>query len=537
MTNMSEQFGASLVRVIKKVRRRSPDGGTQVVKQAFHVKKANPTDEYSAADGKRDVPPMPRAGKKIATATGPMLQPAQATSQEPVQAEPEPAPVTRMSVRYYDIPWLKKKTQAAVTDEDPIPADMRRRYEKGNRALQVIDPGPMNIAASATMPTDRILWGVDEPDLLNDLRSGTVQRMRVVKPKSGLTLVRMEAHRGGSYSAYLWLESLRDPVLTSIWGDLVDLSEAGSLSRRASSAYEVSKACGFDDVIPPTIGRFDEEGDLTSVLPDDLIDWVSSETGDDPESVRNRLGGHATVQLVRDKLWTIDGEKWFKSIFEANQTDALNNIWDVMPPDRRISFLRLAMFDFTVWNLDRCLGDIAFCDNPKHPVIAYGNELSMPCPSKLGKRYIESGIGSYSDAVTNAVTGRAILLNDVMAMLAIRGGDDELADCEKIGQNIATRMKGSRGTELARALIDRKLSYLQVAGALSRIWMLATHSKDIARDPYFAVRYYAQAIQGTVPDEMKGIAEFVDQVMQHTVVGDFDFVKLIKSEAKDEKRS
>ena len=541
MADVSEQFGANLVRVIKKVKRRSPDGGTQVVRQAFHVKKANPNDEYSSANGRSKVPPLPKGGSKVTTATGPLLQP------EPEQAQAVPqaqAPATRILVRYYDIPWLKKQTKSAVEKEDPISPALRRRYEKGNRALQAIDPGPLNVPVSSVLPTDRVLWGVDEPDLLADLGSGTVTKMRVVKPNSGLMLARIEAHRGGSYSAYLWLESLRDPILKSIWRDLVDLKDAGALSRRASAAYEVAKSCGLDDVIPPTVSRFDEEGNLTAVLPvslieksEHLVDWVSRETGDDPENVRKRLGGHATVQLVRDRLWTIENEEWFKDIFERTNSDVLNNVWEAMPLDRRVSFLRLAMFDFVVWNLDRSLGDIAFCDNPKHPVVAYGNELSMPCPSKIGKRYMESGIGAYGDPAEDAVSGRAIMWNDIMTMLVVRGGEEEISDCEKIGQDIASRMKGDRAKELARSLIDRKLSSLQISGALSRIWMLATHSKDIAKDPYFAARYYAQILQGTVPDEMKGVTEYVDQTMQRTLVGDFDFVKEMKAEAKDEKRS
>ena len=73
MSDVTEQFGANLVCVIKKVKRRSPDGGVQTVKQAFHVKKANPNDEYAASKGGKGVPSMPSNGKKI-VATEPVLQ-------------------------------------------------------------------------------------------------------------------------------------------------------------------------------------------------------------------------------------------------------------------------------------------------------------------------------------------------------------------------------------------------------------------------------------------------------------------------------
>lgn len=541
---LPEQFGANLVRVIKKVKRRSPDGGTQVVKQAFHVKKANPNDEYSSNKGSKEIPSMPQRGKKIVASQPILTQMAQGGGEEEVpQEEPQEQP-TRMSVQYHDIAWIKKKTKSAEVEEDPISPMLRKKYDSANRSGQVMNPMNDSTPSGGVFPTDRILWGVDEPDLLNDLRLGLVRKLRVVKPMSGLMLARIEAPRGGSYSAYLWIESLRNPVLKSVWGDLVNLEDGGALSRRAESAYEVAKACGLDDVIPPTVHRFDEEGDLLSVLPDSLIEqhermveWVARETGDDPENVRKRLGGHATVQLVRDQLWTIESEDWFKSIFdgEDGSNESLNNIWEIMPPDRRMSFLRLAMFDAVVWNLDRCFGDIVFCDNVKHPVIAYGNELSIPCPRCIGKRYIESGAGGYSDIPTTPAAGRAILWGDVLTMLSVRGGEPEMIVCEDIGRDIAGRMRGDRPMELARSLVERGLTGLQVSGVLSRIWLMATHSKDVARDPYFAARYYAQLMEGGLPKEMGGVADFVNQTMRSVIIDDFDFAKEIKK--KDDKHS
>jgi hypothetical protein len=203
-----------------------------------------------------------------------------------------------------------------------------------------------------------------------------------------------------------------------------------------------------------------------------------------------------------------------------------------MPPERRISFLRLAMFDSIVWSLDRSFGDLVFCDNPKHPVVCYGNGLSIPCPKVLGNRYLQSGAGDYADIPGSPVQALPMMWNDIMTMLAVRGGEEELADCEKIGQSIAFRMKGDRGTELARALIERGLSSLQVAGVLSRIWILATNARDVAKDPYYAAKYYAGMVQGSGGD--KGVESFVSQSMEKAVLGGFDFAKEMKSKGKDD---
>lgn len=540
--SLDEQFGANLVRVIKKVKRRSPDGGVKVVKQAFHVRKARPDDEYSSSKGGSKIPPFPkrRPGQ-------PILDPSSSAEADPEQQavtpEPEPEPVTRMEVRYHDLPWLDKKTKPDEEEQDPVPASLRKRYEKGNRALQTVNPDFNDVDLFSVQPTDRILWGVDEVDLMRDLKSGFVRKMVVVKPKSGMMLARIESPRGGSYSAYLWLEALREPVLKAVWGELVDLENDGALARRASAAYEVAKACGLDDVIPPTVHRYDEQGDLMSVLPGDLIeqqqvlvDWVSRETGDDPEDVRKRLGGHALVQLVRDRLWTVDEEPWFQALFvdDGEEKDALNNPWENLPEDRRVSLLRLAMFDTVVWSLDRSLGDLVFCDNPKHPVVCYGNGLSIPCPKCLGKRFISAGAGPYSALPETPVQAIPLMWNDLLTMLSVRGGDAEFEVCDKIGADIAGRMRGDRPMELARSLLERGLTSLQVAGVLSRVWMLATHAKDIAKDPYFAARFYAGILQGGKDSGDKGIEAFVDRAMSHAVHGEFSFSKEMKAKGDDE---
>ena len=118
-----------------------------------------------------------------------------------------------------------------------------------------------------------------------------------------------------------------------------------------------------------------------------------------------------------------------------------------------------------------------------------------------------------------------------MTMLSVRGRESEFDDCEKIGQGIASRMRGDRGMELARALMERGLTSLQTAGVLSRIWMLATNSKDIAKDPYYAAKYYAGMIQGQVD---KGVEEFVNQSMEKAILGGFDFSKEIKAKGSNE---
>lgn len=119
-------------------------------------------------------------------------------------------------------------------------------------------------------------------------------------------------------------------------------------------------------------------------------------------------------------------------------------------------------------------------------------------------------------------------------MVAVRGGDAEIADYEAISIAISARMRDDRPIELARSLLEHRATPLQMAGILSRIWMLETFSKDIAKDPYFAARYYASILGGTSDPGMDGVRDFVNNSMHKVLVREFDFYSEMQSGDQDE---
>ena len=94
-------------------------------------------------------------------------------------------------------------------------------------------------------------------------------------------------------------------------------------------------------------------------------------------------------------------------------------------------------------------------------------------------------------------------------------------------------MRDDRGAELARALLEYGLTPLQIAGILTRIWMMQTFSKDIARDPYFAARYYGSIVSGNPDPELQGLADFANNVLGLVMVNEFDFYAEMTKEDED----
>ena len=124
-----------------------------------------------------------------------------------------------------------------------------------------------------------------------------------------------------------------------------------------------------------------------------------------------------------------------------------------------------------------------------------------------------------------------------MIMLATRGGDRELDDFEKIGIYVASRMNGDRAFELARSLIEHDVSPLSVSGVLSRCWFMGTHSREIARDPYFVARYYADLIAGRDVTPYEGVELFVNDAMHKVLIKDFDFAATIREECEEDEHA
>ena len=525
-------FGAGLTRVVKKVKR-----GDKTVDQAYHVKKAAPGDKYAHSK-----PTEMKAPKKAPAAPEPPPEVEPPGVNQTVDqldgmtgdVDQQAAP-TRIMVRASEPPWVKRKT--GKEDEDPVPKELRRRYDKANKKTvsMMANPAVTGSPIMTVVPTDRIFWGADEPDLLMSLRHGDIKKMRLVGGSNGLMIAKIESRGGGAFYGFMWMESLRCSLIKQLWGGLIDfVTEEGPLSRRAACAYEVSKACGLDDLTPPTVHRIDDDGDIMAMLPDSLIEqaneWVSRTTGIDQKTVREKLGAHATVQLIRDEPWPIETETWFRDLF-GRPSNALNNIWESMPADRRVGFLRIAALDFVIGCLDRSWGDIAFSNNPRHPVMVFGGELSITCPRTIGIEYATGSYGSYSDDVPGTLP---LLWSEPLTMLVVRGGEAEIAGFEEIGIGISKRMRDNRAVELARSLLEHKATPLQICGVLSRLWMLETWSKDIARDPYFAARYYAAVVSGGANQIFQGVEDFVNNTMHQVLVRDFDFYTEMESGGADE---
>lgn len=567
-----------LVRVLKTIKRRLRDGRTVDVEQAFHVKKAAAGDRYSHSPRRETASRVPREAEEqsqddsltagdgteaqqqsVQQVPQDLQQPAQAHDQPadggmeagqdaapPVPPAPQPK---RISVKPHDIPWEFHGAHAKGGKKDPVPAELRARFARGNKAGRVPIPFSADAPLTGVSAGDSIMWGSYEPDIIYRLRAGTVVGLRSAGSGNGCVVAKIESTDGTRRKAYMRVDGLNDPFMYKAWGKLYGLErKTGTASRLASAAYEVSKAAGFDDLVPPTVYRNDEYGDLGPILSDELIERnnqygesLAHSTGEKPEKLRGKIKGYSCLQLYSEGVHTIEKEKWFSDLFVSgdvsSQKDSLNHVFDIMPPKVRIAFIRAAALDFLLWTGERGIASVLFCSHERHPLHLIGNELSLPDPRRVADAYRKQG-GSYLDEHASDSRSIPMLWSDFLLWLAVRGGEKEMDVFEQIGVETASRMKGDRSIELARTLLEFRIEPLAVAGVLSRAFAMGTHSRKLARNPFLMAAYYAdladgaQALgsdQGVSPSvELSHVVPMINFAMSKVLAKKFDFADEMK---------
>jgi hypothetical protein len=454
--------------------------------------------------------------------------------------------VSRISVQALGIPWAPDEKLVAK-ERDPVPPGIRRKYDPKNMAMRANGPMEQEAPMNTVVAGDPVMWGTDEVAQLDRMRSGRIARLRVHPGGSGVMIVDIDTIEGFTEKAYLSIGALTPPWVYQAWGDLYDLRRGkGDTCRRAACSYEAAKSFGLDDLVPPTVLRFDEVDTFDTVLPDDLMERrhaydesLARRTGENPGVLRKKIKGFSSAQAYVKETWTIVSEKWISEIFSSegktDEVDILNRIYSVIPENRRVAFLRAAALDFLLWTADRHLGDVLFSKHDIHPVALMASQVSMPNPGKMAALAAEDG-GSVVHP--GGSEGYPMLWSDFVIMLAARGGDDEVNDYESLGIDIATRMTKDRMVELGRSMTEHGVPAANAAAVLFRSKMLGVAGKKLARNPMLAALHFGYLLGGEDPglleerDSTRIVGE-VNAAMKMVAGDEFDLVAFMRKKPEN----
>lgn len=500
---INEAFPGKLVRVLKNIRRKA--GGSH--KQAYYVKRAAPGDVYDHGNGKLDAGLTPVESDENVQTDEEM------TDQSPPRAS------FSIEVQPLEIPWLVQGTDQQ--EVDPIPPEIRKRYDPNYRSLRAVNPINANVPLFSLSPGEDMLWGSIEQELLVRLQSGTITAMLPASSANNTALIKLESTDGYVERAYVRFDKLFSKN-KKLYNGIYNLDAEGSGPRRAAAAYELAKACGLDDIVPPTVCRYDEHNGLEPILPTDIMAKLAAHLEIGIGAISEQIGKFATVELWRDGGTLFCDQPWYGTLLTSN---ALNDPFSALPDDVRIAFMRAAVFDLLAWNGSRTWMDIVFYQDERHTIALRSNEITFPDPAGLAAALTDYP-GSYSDGISVSAQYMPLIWSDPVFAAVVRGFDDDAELFEKIAIDCVSRVRGERVTDLIRALSDRQISPLETASTLVRIAMLKVGSKSIMRDPLIIPRYFSSLITGEsfVPDfdiDLEELETSIDEIMSKALITEF----------------
>lgn len=513
-----------LQRVLKKIK--GPDGTTH--QRAYYVKQAEPGDVYaqnkSLNPGKR----FPQVKTDV-----PDEQDDAVLNYNPDELEEKYS--HRIVVEPLIMPWLLSN-EADGSVADPIPAELRKRFDPENRATRHRSPVDINIPLFTIKPGEDLLWGAQDSDLLNRLRNGMIVGVRPSQADGHPTLVKVESPDGTIERAYVNFEGMINERILDLYGDMYDLRDnSGALSRRAAAAYEVAKASGFDDLVPPTVYRVNEHDGLEPMLSTDAIESFASAINVQKDGIPAMIGNSASLQLwVEDSVCLCEHPEFMAII---NDISSVNNFYSNIPWIKS-GLIRGAVYDFLVWNGSRTWMDITVCPNVRHPVHLMRNNLVLPNPIAQGTAFLDYQ-SDYSSGCPNNAQYMPMLWSDLVIMATLRGYDEEANIYDDIAWECSKRMQGERIIDLIRSLNDHQIGALAISGLLVRTSFLRYGARQVMRNPLLVPQYFSSLLTGDSFDpgfdiDLDQMVESIDKAMQQAIRFDFSFIAEMTGSNEDE---
>jgi hypothetical protein len=529
---MTEAFASKLLKIKRKLTKRTPSGGSAKSDQVMHVKNPQAGDEFHPPEA-RDAAAAQKASKAVKQGR-PIKDPVRPV--EPLQVHPDEAG-NRIGVGANPIPWSAPEDKA-----DPIPKEIRAKYD--NKKVTKMYPSSGAVNTSPLEPTNATLWGTVEADLVDKLRSGRLisAKMAASFDINGYMLVKIECPDSTVYSAIMKMEYLYNRYLYQRFGHVYSLKkETADISKRDAAAYEVSKVIGLDCLVPPTVVREDYSGTLDPILDKSLIESreahfesIADRVGKTKDQVRTELGGISAVTLFPRVSTVLPDLDWFRRLFSEEgdaPEDGLNNFWSLMPPEQREALLKIAILDYILWIGDRNLSSVVIGTKPEQIMMVPDNGISLPDPRIVADHYSRNA-GPYIGGQMVPGDAYPLLWSDIVILMAARGGVNEINDYARLASDVAGRINESRCNEMVHALLGHGIDQIVIAGLLLRIYALISHARYLARDPFLIAKLYLSLrtktpIEGPTPgvsivDELAAAVEKTNKIMGNATGSDFD---------------
>ena len=309
------------------------------------------------------------------------------------------------------------------------------------------------------------------------------------------------------------------------WGNeyLLDPEKHDRLGR-AAAAYEIVKACGSEDLVPPLVLRDINPVPLVS---DAIREKIGSQLHVPAIEVDEQIGIAAILQWTPtnsdnfiekwSRLGVDNKERWF------NASDAL-----------RHSLYRAYAIDFLLGIEDRLLCSYLYNETTDRLVIL-NLSPSFPNPAITAQKYLDSratGWGRKDAPGLEKVADSFPPTSWDIRRIFERLSDSNIEECLSTFTQIQECFSDEVISLSIRILAERQVPVECISGFLARLAYLRANTPGVLDRPFDLVRNVLVPVRrgyGSGDGILKNIVEFVETNMQQIAPEGFDFLSIMSA--------
>ena len=371
-------------------------------------------------------------------------------------------------------------------------------------------------------------WNVPEPILWDLLRTAKIEHIeeRAVSGAGGNMWARIRDHDGRLRSVMLCFDGVsKTDVYKEYGGEYVLDPAANDLMTRCLAAWEVAKACGMDDMVPPMAVR---EVNLVPLISDAMREKIAREYRIPSIEVDEQVGTEALMShLPRGASQFVD--HW------AMIAGTSKKRWKSASDRLRHSIYRMLALDLVCGTADRPLCSLVYNHNldrlavtafaPTFPHIGFAAEKYIQGRAKGWERKPSVGLKRLPSAFPAHGSDLYQLVLDGVNEWHEK---EWLATTEQVGKAIDDDIV----VHLVRVITGMGVPPECVAGAVARIAFMKEEPFAVMHDPGMLRRAILAPVRGGYdPAAASGekVLSYVGDVMR-AVVPDFDLIAALQAE-------
>jgi len=381
-------------------------------------------------------------------------------------------------------------------------------------------------------------WNVAEPVLWRALQIVDIEHVeeRVLDGLNGVFWGRVRYPDGGDDSFQVPIKSVLvkfggppKPWIYEAWGSEYLLEDRPSaLLERELAAYEVAKACGMEDLVPPMVSK---EVDVVRLLSDAARERIASVLRVSPLLVDETLGIAAIVQL-----YPKNSDNFLETWASLGAT--CEERWKSASDRLRHAMYRAFILDFVLGVQDRMLASYLYNKTTDRLAIL-DMGLCFPHPGFSAEKYMRARQEGWGRAIRNGFEkpmetwpAHSCDLSRVIGELGYNGRKELVQTIQQVTGAINEEV----GAHLVRVLASFEIPIQGIVGAVMRLAYAAADPEALAEKPMDFIRNVAMPLRkgmGTDEHRIETVVQKASAMLAAGLGEEVDIIGVMQEELPD----